>query len=164
MPNRRAVVTGGLALAAVGCAPMAQPYTGPEVTRIVINKGARRMLLLNQQTVLKAYDVDLGFQPRGHKVIEGDGKTPEGSYVIDRKNPESLFYLSLGISYPNEQDIAQAAALGEDPGGDIFIHGASGRLGTRGTDWTFGCIAVSNREITDIFGMVNVGTQVDLFA
>jgi len=157
-------MTGGLALAAAGCAPMAQTYDGPEVTRIIINKGERRMFLLNQQSVLRAFDIDLGFQPRGGKVIEGDGKTPEGSYVIDRKNPESQFFLSLGISYPNEQDIAEATALGEDPGGDIFIHGASGRLGTRGTDWTYGCIAVSNREIADIFGMVNVGTQVDLFA
>jgi len=164
MPNRRAILTGGMALVAAGCAPTVRSYGGPEVTRIVINKGARRMFLLNQQTVLKAYNIDLGFQPRGEKVIEGDGKTPEGSYVIDRKNPESLFFLSLGISYPNEQDIAEAAALGEDPGGDIFIHGASGTLGQRGTDWTYGCIAVSNREIAEIFAMVNVGAQVDLFA
>ncbi len=163
MPNRRTVVAGGIVLAIAGCGPTIRSYSGPEVTRIVVYKGERRMLLLNGQTVLKTYDIDLGFQPKGHKVIEGDGKTPEGSYLIDRKNPGSEFHLSLGLSYPNQQDIAQAQALGQDPGGDIFIHGASGKLGQRGTDWTFGCIAVSNREIEDIYAMVNQGTRIDLF-
>ena len=164
MPNRRSVVTGGLALALAGCAtPVIRSYNGPEVTRVVIFKGEHRMFLLNGATILKSYGIDLGFQPRGAKRIRGDGKTPEGSYLIDRKNPGSDFHLSLGISYPNAADIAAAAALGQDAGGDIFIHGASGKLGQRGTDWTFGCIAVSNREIEDIYAMVNEGTQVDLF-
>ncbi|MEE9427699.1 MAG: L,D-transpeptidase family protein [Paracoccaceae bacterium] len=163
MPNRRMVVAGGIALTLAGCGPTIRSYSGPEVTRVVIFKGEHRMFLLNGRTVLQAYDIDLGFQPRGHKKIRGDGKTPEGSYLIDRKNPGSEFHLSLGLSYPNEQDIAEAEALGIDPGGDIFIHGASGKLGQRGTDWTFGCIAVGNREIEDIYAMVNEGTQVDLF-
>ncbi|PHQ98499.1 MAG: hypothetical protein COB40_00330 [Marinosulfonomonas sp.] len=163
MPKRRTVIVGGLALAVTGCASNIGTYSGPEVTRVVIQKGARRMFLLNGQAVLQAYNIDLGFEPRGDKQIEGDGKTPEGTYFIDRKNPQSAFYLSLGISYPNEQDVAQAKALGEEPGGDIFIHGASGTLGQRGTDWTYGCIAVSNREIEDVYAMVNEGTQVDLF-
>ncbi len=162
MPNRRAVIAGSMAMALAGCASKFKTYDGPEVTRIIIQKTERRMYLLNNQTVLGAYQIDLGFAPRGDKQIEGDGKTPEGSYVIDRKNPESLYHLSLGISYPNEQDIAEAKALGEDPGGDIFIHGASGTLGQRGTDWTFGCIAVSDEEIENIYAMVNEGTQVDL--
>lgn len=162
MPDRRIFLTGGLALAITGCANNKRTYTGPEVTRVVIQKGARRMYLLNGQTVLKAYEIDLGFAPRGDKQIEGDGKTPEGSYYVDRKNPKSSFHLSLGISYPNADDIALAQALGQDPGGDIFIHGASGRLGRRGTDWTYGCIAVTNKEIEDIYVMVNTGTQVDI--
>lgn len=120
------------------------------------------MYLLHDTQVLKSYDIDLGFQPRGHKKLRGDGRTPEGSYIVDRKNPGSEFHLSLGLSYPNAADIAKAKDLGFDPGGDIFIHGASGRTGTRGTDWTFGCIAVSNREIEDVFAMVGEGTQVDI--
>lgn len=162
MPIRRAVIVGGLALAVTGCATKTRTYNGPEVTRVVIQKGARRMFLLNGPTVLQTYEIDLGFAPRGDKKIEGDGKTPEGTYFIDRKNPNSNFHLSLGISYPNEQDIAEAEALGEEPGGDIFIHGASNVLGQRGTDWTFGCISVSDREIEDVYAMVNEGTQVDL--
>ena len=122
------------------------------------------MFLLNGADIQQSYGIDLGFQPRGAKRISGDGKTPEGSYLIDRKNPGSRFHLSLGLDYPNAADIAAAEAIGQDPGGDIFIHGASGTLGKNGTDWTFGCIAVTNREIEDIYAMVNIGTQVDLFA
>ncbi len=164
MPKRRTVIVSGLALAVTGCTSAISAYSGPEVTRVVIHKEQRMMYLLNGQTVLRAYEIDLGFQPRGAKKIEGDGKTPEGSYFIDRKNPRSSFHLSLGISYPNANDIAQANSLGQEPGGDIFIHGASGTLGKRGTDWTFGCIAVSNREIDEVYAMVNKGTQVDLHA
>ncbi len=155
------MIAGAAALVVSGCSAI-RPYYGPVVTRVVIQKGARQLYLLNGQTVLRAYQIDLGFAPRGAKQVEGDGKTPEGTYVIDRKNPRSSFHLSLGISYPNAQDVAAAKALGQDPGGDIFIHGASGRLGRRGTDWTYGCIAVTNREIEEIYAMVNEGTQVDL--
>lgn len=163
MPNRRTVILSGMALALIGCSPKPRGYSGPEVTRVVVHKGDHRLYLLHGNMILKAYDIDLGFAPRGHKKIEGDGKTPEGSYRINRKNPGSEFHLSLGLSYPNAKDIADAEALGQDPGGDIFIHGASGTLGQRGTDWTFGCIAVSNREIEEIYSMVNEGTQIDLF-
>jgi murein L,D-transpeptidase YafK len=145
-----------------GCASKFRTYNGPEVTRVVIQKDAHRLFLLGGPAVLKAYDIDLGFAPRGDKKIEGDGKTPEGTYFIDRRNPESKYHLSLGISYPNEADIAEAEALGQPPGGDIFIHGASGRLGQRGTDWTYGCIAVTNREMEEIYAMVRDGTQIDI--
>ena len=161
MLNRRHAIAGGLATALVACSPI-PVYSGPEVTRVVIQKGQRRLFLLNGTTVLRSYAIDLGFAPRGAKQIEGDGKTPEGAYFIDRKNPRSSFHLSLGISYPNPQDVADALAMGLAPGGDIFIHGASGRLGRRGSDWTVGCIAVTNREIEEIYSMVNTGTQVDL--
>ena len=162
MPDRRTVLAGGLALGLTSCGPAIRQYRGPEVTRVVVQKGARRMYLLHGSEVLKAYDIDLGFEPNGDKSFEGDGRTPEGSYFIDRKNPQSEFHLSLGVSYPNEQDLAEAEELGLNPGGDIFIHGASGRTGTRGTDWTFGCIAVSNREIEDVYAMVRGGTQIDI--
>jgi len=105
----------------------------------------------------------LGFAPTGHKEIEGDGKTPEGAYFIDRKNPNSSFYLSIGISYPNAADRAKARAMGESPGGDIFIHGTPKRF-RREPDWTWGCIAVKDREMEDIYAMVNVGTPIFLYA
>ena len=83
------------------------------------------MYLFHHDKVLKDYEIDLGFSPIGDKYYEGDGKTPEGTYIIDRRNPTSKFHLSIGISYPNAQDRAEAAALGKPPGGDIFIHGNS---------------------------------------
>lgn len=161
MLNRRHAISGGLATALVGSAPVAA-YAGAKVTRVVIQKAQRRLFLLNGATVLKVYAINLGFAPTGAKRFEGDGKTPEGAYFIDRRNPNSRYHLSLGISYPNPQDVARAKALGQNAGGDIFIHGASGRFGTRGKDWTFGCIAVSDRQIEQIYSMVNDGTQVDL--
>lgn len=137
-------------------------YTGPEVTRVVVEKGQRKMYLLHHDRILKAYDVELGFAPEGHKQFEGDGKTPEGEYTIDRRNPNSRFHLSIGISYPNEQDIAFAKAQGKDPGGDIFIHGRGPWPGANRPDWTWGCIAVTDREMEDIYAMVRNGTPITI--
>lgn len=135
-------------------------YTGPDVTQIVVNKGARRMYLLNDRSILKSYDIGLGFRPQGDKRIQGDGRTPEGIYYIDRRNPNSAFFLSIGISYPNRRDVAEARALGQSPGGDIFIHGrpTDWRKGKR--DWTAGCIAVTNEEMLEIYAMVRNGTPI----
>ena len=116
--------------------------------------------------MLRTYPIGLGFAPMGHKRFEGDGRTPEGSYVIDRRNPDSKFHLSVGISYPNEADMAYAAARGLDPGNDIFIHGGPRRgidsMDLR--DWTAGCIAVTDREIEEIYTMVRDGTPIDIHA
>jgi murein L,D-transpeptidase YafK len=138
-------------------------YDGPEVTRIEVQKSARQMFLLHHETVLESYDIALGFAPEGHKTTEGDGRTPEGRYHIDRRNPNSAFYLSLGISYPNEADRAQARERGVSPGGDIFIHGTPNPWRQRG-DWTVGCIAVKNREMRHIYAMVREGTVIDIHA
>lgn len=155
---------GSMALAGcgIGTAPRVRRYNGPEVTSIVVNKGARKMYLLHNETVLREYKVDLGFAPTGHKRIEGDGKTPEGTYRIDRHNPNSQFHLSVGISYPNTQDRMAAKAMGKSPGGDIFIHGQPNRQKVKGPDWTAGCIAVSNQEIEEIYAMVNKGTIITI--
>lgn len=136
-------------------------YDGPPVTQVQIHKGERKMYLLSDSTLLKKYDVDLGNNPEGHKQYEGDGRTPEGVYYIDRHNPNSRYHLSLGISYPNVVDKARAAAVGMRPGGDIMIHGKGpeGRALNR-KDWTAGCIAVDDREIEDIFAMVQSRTPV----
>ena len=110
--------------------------------------------------------MSLGFAPVGHKQVEGDGRTPEGDYLIDRKNPNSNFHLSLGVSYPNSQDVEVARALGQSPGGDIFIHGGPKRDSNADpeSDWTWGCISVSDREIEEIYSMVNVGTIISIYA
>ncbi|MEL6689579.1 MAG: L,D-transpeptidase family protein [Pseudomonadota bacterium] len=149
----------GAAFVLSGCASKFRSYDGPEVTHIVAYKDARRMFLMHEGTILTAYNFELGFAPTGDKEISGDGRTPEGRYFIDRKNPNSQFYLSIGISYPNAADRAHAAALGESPGGDIFIHGTPRRF--RGTDdWTWGCLAVTDREMEEIYAMVEVGTPI----
>src|SRR5215475_4603754 len=91
--------------------------------RVIVNKGKREMLLLRGESILRSYRIALGRDPVGHKEKEGDGRTPEGRYLIDRRNPKSRYYLALHISYPNQGDVARARELGLDPGGDIMIHG-----------------------------------------
>ncbi len=143
-----------------------QTYSGPQVTQIVVMKQARTMYLLNGNRALRTYKFGLGFAPVGDKLVEGDGKTPEGVYFIDRRNPESRYHLSLGLSYPNAFDRAEAEALGQKPGGDIFIHGQGPfyRLAqNRRDDWTWGCIAVTDDEIEEIYSMVATGTQIVVY-
>lgn len=135
-------------------------YTGPEVTQIFVSKKDRKLHLLHNAEVLKTYNIDLGFAPEGHKQFEGDGRTPEGAYFIDRRNPRSDFHLSLGISYPNTRDVAFAKEQGRPPGGQIFIHGARRKKDPRGPDWTAGCISVKNKEIEEIWLMVQDGTPI----
>jgi len=154
-------------LAACGAPSKFRRYDGPEVTRVEVHKADRRMYLLHERRVLRKFDIALGFDPLGHKRFEGDGRTPEGAYLIDRRNPDSRFHLSVGISYPNTQDIAVAQAAGRKPGGDIFIHGENGYRQLnhhRGPDWTDGCIAVTDPEMEDIYAMVRDGTMIAIFA
>ena len=136
-------------------------YNGPQVTQILIDKSDRTMHLLHGNKALRSFDVELGFSPDGHKAIEGDGRTPEGYYYINRRNPNSAFHLSLGISYPNDEDRAKARALGKSPGGDIFIHGGPNLFKNKNKpDWTAGCVSVTDREMEDIYAMVRNGTPV----
>lgn len=153
------ILTLGLGVSA--CSKFAT-YNGPEVTHVVVNKGDRRMYLLHGTEVLEDYDIGLGFAPAGHKQVEGDGKTPEGTYIIDRRNPNSQFFLSIGVSYPNVQDRENARALGKSPGGDIFIHGRPWKYRKGGRDWTAGCIAVTNSEMREIYAMVKNGTPITI--
>ncbi len=152
----------GLAVGLVSCSKF-KTYDGREVTRLIVVKSSRMLYLMHGEVALKAYEIDLGFAPLGDKQVEGDGKTPEGSYVIDRRNPDSSYHLSLGISYPNEQDILEARKMGKDPGGDIFIHGGPTLYRDRKkVDWTWGCISVSNKEIEEIYAMVQNKTPIDI--
>lgn len=164
LTRRFTLLAGAAALTACSRDPKFRSYYGPEVTHVVVNKGERRMFLLHEDRLLEHYRVDLGFAPEGHKRFEGDGRTPEGRYVIDRRNPESSFHLSLGISYPNERDIAYALSHGKSPGGDIFIHGGPRRHDRRGPDWTAGCISVRDREMEDVYAMVRNGTPITITA
>jgi murein L,D-transpeptidase YafK len=162
MISRRSMMVG-TALGLAGCSAAAPQYTGPAVTRIQVFKEDRVMQLISERTLLRSYKFDLGFAPTGHKEQEGDGRTPEGAYRINRRNPRSQFHLSLGISYPNVSDVAAARARGVSPGGDIFIHGTPQKwLGT--PDWTWGCIAVTNDEMDEIFPMVDNGTKIFIYA
>ena len=171
--DRRAFGLSAVAsLAVSGCgssnyASRFKTYNGPEVTSLVVNKGARKLYLLNGEKVLREFEMDLGFAPQGPKQVEGDGKTPEGLYRIDRRNPNSAFHLSIGISYPNVEDRARAKKLGKRPGGEIFIHGEPNnakerKRAARASDWTAGCIAVRNEEIEEIYAMVTDGTPIVL--
>ncbi|MBX2855714.1 MAG: L,D-transpeptidase family protein [Rhodobacteraceae bacterium] len=135
--------------------------------RVVVEKAARRFTLYRGEETLATYTISLGFAPEGDKRREGDGKTPEGDYLIDYRNPNSAYHLSLHINYPSKADRAEAAARGEDPGGEIFIHGEPNgfsRLGAlfRGRDWTAGCIAVTNEEMEEIWSLVPNGTPIEI--
>ncbi|PZQ52563.1 MAG: hypothetical protein DI556_02630 [Rhodovulum sulfidophilum] len=154
----------GLGLAAPARASTYAQPIGPRATQLVVSKRNRVLALMNGEQTLKKYRINLGFAPSGHKERSGDGRTPEGTYVIDRRNPLSEFYLSLGISYPNAIDVARARALGVEPGGDIFIHGGPTRSADRGRkDWTAGCIAVSDGEIEEIWSLVPTGIPIVIF-
>ena len=134
---------------------------------IVIVKSSRTMTLMNHDKVLKTYRVALGSSPIGAKQKRGDHKTPEGEYRIDAKNPHSQYHLALHISYPNAHDRQRAHKLGLNPGGDIMIHGLPpgyASFGSKHTqwDWTWGCIAVTDEEIEEIWNLVPVGTRVEI--
>jgi murein L,D-transpeptidase YafK len=137
----------------------------PVADRILIVKSTRTMTLFHGEKALKTYIVALGSMPAGPKQIQGDHKTPEGNYTIVSRNEHSQFHLALRISYPNVADRARARRLGASPGGDIMIHGLpNGFVDAqyRRTDWTDGCVAVSNSEIEEIWNLVAVGTRVEI--
>lgn len=135
--------------------------------RILIEKKERRLTLILKDRILKTYKIALGGNPIGPKERQGDNKTPEGTYVIDSRNKDSGYHLSLHISYPNARDRKRARKLGVSPGGNIMIHGIKngyslvGDLHT-GFDWTKGCIAVTDEEIEEIERLAPNGTIVEI--
>lgn len=136
--------------------------------RVKIYKSERRMLLLREGRILGQYAVALGQNPEGHKNRAGDGKTPEGRYVLDWRNPESRYHRSIHLSYPNRKDAARALEQRVDPGGGIMIHGLPNGLGFIGAahrtlDWTDGCIAVTNTEMDEIWRRVADGTPIEIW-
>ena len=142
----------------------ARALTSP-IQRILIEKAARRMTIWQQSGPARTYRIALGFEPRGSKIRQGDGRTPEGIFRIDRLNPQSRFHLSLGLDYPQPHHRVAARRAGFSPGGDIMIHGQPNTI-PRGYrvkgDWTEGCIAVDDHEIEEIFAMARIGTEVEI--
>jgi len=146
------------------------PNLAPENARasvIVVEKSARRMTLYKDDRFLKTYAVALGSDPMGPKQQEGDGRTPEGIYFVDFKNPRSKFHLALRVSYPGPQDRERARQRGVNAGGDIMIHGLPNGLGWLGAaglsrDWTDGCIAVTNEQVEEIWSLADVGTKIEI--
>lgn len=142
------------------------------ITLIKVFKAKRRLEILHHDQVIHTYPMRLGFDPIGHKVQEGDGKTPEGRYVIDWRNPQSQFYKSLHISYPNAQDQATAQALGVSAGGDVMIHGSANNKQLKAlpklmdylprNDWTWGCVAVRNVDMDELWKLVDNGTAIEI--
>lgn len=146
-------------------APPPQSAAVDRIDRILIEKSARRLTASRDGETVLEFPIALGFAPAGDKEQEGDGKTPEGIFRIDRRNPNSAYHLSLGINYPQPDDRARAQAAGVSPGGDIFIHGqpnAVGNLVTLPGDWTAGCIAVSNEQMETLWRLAEIGTEVEI--
>ena len=129
---------------------------------IWVHKSERKLYLLQDYRIIRSYPVALGKNPQGHKSVVGDSRTPEGLYLIDWRNPNSRFHLSLHISYPNRNDVLRAQRRNSDPGDNVMIHGtghgAAGRL--PGEDWTEGCIALSNGDMEEVWRLVADGTPI----
>jgi murein L,D-transpeptidase YafK len=142
------ILIGSLMLAALAAG------SNDSADQVVVNKSKRELLLLRHGAVIRTYRIALGRSPVGPKQRQGDGKTPEGSYVISGRNAKSAYRKSLRVSYPNAADSERARREGVSPGGDIMIHGLPNGLGWMGAthrlrDWTEGCIAVTDEEIEE---------------
>ncbi|MBF0329855.1 MAG: L,D-transpeptidase family protein [Nitrospirae bacterium] len=149
------------------CSVLSATASHTKADKVLVVKNSRIMVLLKDGEILKVYKVSLGKKPTGHKVKAGDQRTPEGSYILDSRNPQSKFYKAIHISYPNKSDAANAQSLGVSPGGGIMIHGLPNKLGELGRlhrrwDWTDGCIAVTNEEMDEIWELISDGTPIEI--
>ena len=156
---------------AVAPAPSPVPdwekFATAKADRIVVYKSQRKLDLVRKGEVIRSYHVSLGRNPVGPKLWRGDGKTPEGTYFIDRRNPASEYHLSMHISYPETADIKRAAAMNVDPGGNILIHGEPNILNHEGKanllkDWTAGCIGLHNGDMDEVWRLTDDGVTVEI--
>lgn len=139
--------------------------TDTKIDKLVVIKSQRTMEAYSKGMLVKTYKVSLGQNPLGDKEFQGDKKTPEGEYRINDKNPNSGFHKNLGVSYPDVRDIQEAKRKGLDPGGEIKIHGLRNGAGFIGKfhrlfNWTAGCIAVTDKEIDELYKSVDLGTPI----
>jgi murein L,D-transpeptidase YafK len=143
------------------------PESLPAVDHIVVHKGERRLLLLHGNTLVRSYKIALGLNPVGQKEREGDYRTPEGRYYLIRRNPRSDYFLSIEVSYPNDTDMKRAHKNHWQPGGSIMIHGLPNQLKREPryyeiTDWTDGCIALSNADMVEVWLLVPDNAPIDI--
>ncbi len=141
------------------------PAPLPKADLVFVDKSERRMDLFSAGQIIRTYRIALGFNPIGHKQYEGDGRTPEGVYILDFRNEHSGFYRSIRVNYPRIEDRESAARRGVRPGGQIMIHGlpnerSASSVAHPRNDWTDGCIAVTNEEMAEIWQMVDSGTAI----
>jgi murein L,D-transpeptidase YafK len=156
-----------LALIVLLAPGLTQASEFPVADRVVIEKDARLLHLMQGGKAFRTFKIALGIRPVGDKKSEGDFRTPEGKYMLDHRNPNSEFFLSIHVSYPNSDDRREAAELGVDPGGAIMIHGQPNEPSRseayyRTQDWTNGCIAVSNSDMIDIWLMTGENTPIEI--
>lgn len=142
-------------------------WAEPTVTLVRVVKSDHILQLLAGDKLLHEFHVVFGANPKGHKMQEGDEKTPEGSYTLDFKKPDSAFYKAIHISYPNTNDIASAKARGIKPGGQVMIHGQKNGLGwlsfiSQRINWTNGCVALSNSDMDVVWTLVKEGTPIEI--
>ncbi|WP_312968155.1 L,D-transpeptidase family protein [Acinetobacter gerneri] len=168
----RFIPTTNIALQTLTQQQMADIRKQTPITELRVYKSKRILELVSHDQIIRTYPMRLGFDPLGHKKQEGDGKTPEGRYSLDWRNPNSAFYKSFHISYPNEQDKAQAKARGVSPGGDVMIHGpTTSKINNLPEmmnylpqkDWTFGCIAIRNVDIDELWTLVDDHTPIIIY-
>lgn len=139
----------------------------PQADLVVVEKGLRKLHLFKSGEAFRTFDIALGIRPTGDKKQEGDFRTPEGRYLLDMRNPHSEFFLSIHVSYPNQQDRKQARSEGVSPGGAIMIHGqpnepTRSEIYYETQDWTNGCIALSNSDMIDIWLMTGANTPIEI--
>lgn len=155
-------ITAAITFAATTSSP---PTNQVDLVQVI--KSKHQLLLLSKGKILRQYKIALGSNPLGHKQEQGDGKTPEGRYTLDYKNKNSAFYKSIHVSYPNAQDVLSARQRQIDPGGQIMIHGQKNGFGwlswiTQNFDWTQGCIALSNQNMDEVWGLVDAHTPIEI--
>jgi murein L,D-transpeptidase YafK len=139
----------------------------PVADEVIIDKSDRELHLLNGGEIFRTFKIALGIRPDGDKKKEGDFKTPEGRYLLDLRNPNSDYFLSIHVSYPSAVDRQEAKLSSVNPGGAIMIHGQPNEPSRSETyyktqDWTNGCIAVSNSDMIDIWLMTGDNTPIEI--
>ncbi|HMR29535.1 MAG TPA: L,D-transpeptidase family protein [Geminicoccaceae bacterium] len=173
MTDRRHALTGLVAVAAAACLCPGSASADIDrrpgwADRIVVYKRKRVLMLMRGGEARRTFRIALGREPRGTKLREGDGRTPEGSYLIDARNGDSQFYRAMHISYPSQADRQRARQMGVRPGGLIMIHGLDPAIKRKWHgdhwmfNWTRGCIAVTNEEMDVIWEAVALGTPIDI--
>lgn len=168
MPTRRAFLPPLASAVLLPAAARGAAPTGLLADRVEVRKRERVMELWNGDLLLHRFRVALGRRPEGHKIKEGDGRTPEGRYELVEFLPRSYFYRAIRISYPNEEDRRRARELGVRPGGDILIHGLDPAIKKQFRNdhwlfnWTRGCIAVTDEEMDTVWASVAPGTPIDI--